>query len=307
MEFLDSISNDYLLKKGWIGDWGSLVENWKEGEPASVPTAFYYWNSVILSKIAKVLEYEEDKIYFSTLSNNIKKAYNQNYYDPETKNYTDGSQMANAFPLYLEIVPESEKIFVLNNLVRDILETNNGHLTTGVLGSKYMIDVLCREDREDVAYLLATQTGYPSWSDMVEKYTTMCEFWTLKQSHNHIMTGSIDAYFYKSLAGINFDENYPGCKKVIFKPYIPENLNFAKASIETINGTVSSEWERLYDQIRYKFIVPSNVKAEVYLSYSQNGKIDLGKNNIGIEYISGDSASYKYKIDSGEYEFILKY
>ena len=45
--FLDSIAKDNILKQGWIGDWGSLVEGWKEGEPESVPTAFYYWNSKI--------------------------------------------------------------------------------------------------------------------------------------------------------------------------------------------------------------------------------------------------------------------
>ena len=53
MEFLKSISNNFIIKKGWIGDWGSLVKDWEEGDPESVPTAFYYWNSVILSKIAE--------------------------------------------------------------------------------------------------------------------------------------------------------------------------------------------------------------------------------------------------------------
>jgi alpha-L-rhamnosidase len=310
MEFLDSISENYILKKGWIGDWGSLVKGWNEGEPESVPTAFYYWNSVILSKIAKVLENEEDEKYFLTLSNNIKKSYNQNYYDPETKNYNDGSQMANAFPIYLKIVPESEKIFVLNNLVDDIVETNNGHLTTGVLGSKYMIDVLCREGKEDVAYLLATQTGYPSWSDMVEKYTTMCEFWTLKQSHNHIMTGSIDAYFYKSLTGINFDENYPGCKRVVIKPYIPKNLNYAKSSIETINGNLGSSWEKIPEGLKINLKIPVNVSAEIYFPTLESSNISesgsLASNSLGVQYIGSESTTSKYIIQSGEYEFIIK-
>ena len=48
MDFLSSIADDQILKQGWIGDWGSLVEDWKEGEPESVPTAFYFWNSKIL-------------------------------------------------------------------------------------------------------------------------------------------------------------------------------------------------------------------------------------------------------------------
>jgi alpha-L-rhamnosidase len=311
MNFLESISENYILKKGWIGDWGSLVERWNEGEPESVPTAFYYWNSKILSKIAIVLEEKDDELFFSELSNQIKSVYNQKFYDPEKRDYNDGSQMANAFPLYLGIVPENDRDAVLQNLVDDIVINNNGHLTTGVLGSKYMIDALCDRGREDVAYLLATQTGYPSWSDMVEKYTTMCEFWTLKQSHNHIMTGSIDAFFYKTLAGINFNEDYPGCKQLIIKPYFPANLNFVKASIETINGKVNSSWEKIPEGLKVNVKIPVNVTAEIHLPTIEKSKLfegeNLANNSLGVEYIGRESTYSKFIVQSGEYKFIVKY
>jgi alpha-L-rhamnosidase len=64
LKFLDSEADNHILKQGWIGDWGSLVKDWEEGEPESVPTAFYYWNSKILGKIAEVLEEKEDVDYF---------------------------------------------------------------------------------------------------------------------------------------------------------------------------------------------------------------------------------------------------
>ncbi|KAA3659181.1 MAG: alpha-L-rhamnosidase, partial [Calditrichaeota bacterium] len=202
MQFLDSLATDYIVPSGWIGDWGSLVEDWKEGEPVSVPTTFYFWNAEILAKMANILGKTTEAQHFTDLAAKIRQAYNKNFFHPKTNDYNDGSQMANAFPLFLGLVPEAHQQAVLGNLIHNIVEENDGHLTTGVLGSKYMIEVLTQYDRADIAWLLATQTGYPSWSDMVEKYTTMCEFWTLKQSHNHVMTGSIDAFFYKTLAGI---------------------------------------------------------------------------------------------------------
>ena len=310
MKFLNSISENYILKKGWIGDWGSLVEGWNEGEPESVPTAFYYWNSEILTKIAKVLENKKDQFYFSDLSVKIKNAYNMKFYNPQQKIYNSGSQMANAFPLYLGLVPENEVEGVLKNLVDDIIINNNGHLTTGVLGSKYMIDALCDNGRADVAYLLATQTGYPSWSDMVEKYTTMCEFWTLKQSHNHVMTGSIDAFFYKILAGITFNENYPGSKYVSIKPYIPESLNFARASIETINGKVSSSWAKTSEGLKVDVKIPVNVTVELYLPSNKTSKIFEGQNlikdSLDVQFIESDSAYSKYLVKSGDYKFVIK-
>jgi hypothetical protein len=36
MDFLKALSTNYTLPKGWIGDWGSMVEGWNEGEPESL-------------------------------------------------------------------------------------------------------------------------------------------------------------------------------------------------------------------------------------------------------------------------------
>ena len=310
MQFLDSIATDYILKPGWIGDWGSLVNGWKEGEPESVPTAFYYWNSVILSKMAAVLDKKDKQQKFEKLAQNIKKAFNKKFFDEESNQYNDGSQMANAFPLFLKLVPPEHKQNVLNNLVQDIVETNKGHLTTGVLGSKYMIDALSRNNRADVAWLLATQTGYPSWSDMVAKYTTMCEFWTLKQSHNHVMTGSIDAFFYKTLTGILPLESYPGFSKVMIKPYIPETLEYAWASIQTIQGTISSGWEKKESGLTLNVSVPVNATADVYIPAADPDQVfesgKPAKTSYGIKYINTENNYVIFSIQSGTYKFKVK-
>jgi alpha-L-rhamnosidase len=311
LKFLDSEADNHILKQGWIGDWGSLVKGWEEGEPESVPTAFYYWNSKILTKIAEVLEEKEDIDYFSHKAETIKKAYNNRFFNPLKNEYHQGSQMANAFPLYLGLVPEEHKKFVLDNLVDDILNKNNGHLTTGVLGSKYMIDALTQNGRTDVAYLLATQTGYPSWSDMVEKYTTMSEFWTLKQSHNHVMTGSIDAFFYKTLAGFNLDENYPGCEQIIIKPFIPESLSFVKATIKTIRGKVSVHWENNNSELSLKVEIPANMVGEIYVPINKEGgdsfSEELNPNIRNIKFLDATDKYRRYLVDSGVYEFVVKH
>jgi len=311
LKFLDSEADNHILKQGWIGDWGSLVKDWEEGEPESVPTAFYYWNSKILAKIAEVLEIKEDLDYFSLKAETIKKAYNNRFFNPSKNEYHKGSQMANAFPLYLGLVPEENKGAVLNNLVNDIINKNNGHLTTGVLGSKYMIDALTQEGRADVAYLLATQTGYPSWSDMVEKYTTMSEFWTLNQSHNHVMTGSIDAFFYKTLAGFNLDENYPGCKRIIIKPFIPESLPYVKASIETIQGKVRVQWENSNSKLSLNVELPPNMTGDIYIPVNKETGDSISKELIledeNIRYIDETDKYTHYLVESGVYEFVVKH
>ncbi len=54
MNFLDSLATDLILPSGWIGDWGSRVKGWKEGDPKSVPTAYYFWDSEIMAKVAGI-------------------------------------------------------------------------------------------------------------------------------------------------------------------------------------------------------------------------------------------------------------
>jgi alpha-L-rhamnosidase len=89
-----------------------------------------------------------------------------------------GSQAANSFALYLGLVPEEFIGEVVENLVRDVVDTNNGHLTTGLLSTKYLMEALTEYGRHDIAWLLATQTTYPSWGYMIENgATTIWERW----------------------------------------------------------------------------------------------------------------------------------
>ena len=307
MTFLQSISKDLLLPKGWIGDWGSMVKGWKEGEPESVPTAFYFLDAKIISQVAKILREDADYQYYDRLSVDIQTKYNETYLNVETSNYNDGSQMANAFPLYLGIVPNIQKVKVLNNLIKDIVEKQSAHLTTGVLGTKYMPEALARMGRADVAWKIINQKSYPGWNAMMEKYTTVCEFWTLKQSKNHVMMGSIDAWFYKYIAGIQLDERGPAFSLFEIKPQLLDGLGSAKGSIETLRGTISAEWEKRAGKFLMKIEVPFNTSAMVYIPVNKDwilseGGVTLAENK-DMKYFGYSDGTHLIKIYSGNYHF----
>jgi alpha-L-rhamnosidase len=309
MQFLDSISVDKIVPMGWIGDWGSMVEGWKEGQPESVPTAFYFYDATILSKIAEVLNNESDRQFYEKLADDIRTAYNQKYFNPETGNYNDGSQMANAFPLFLGIVPDESKNKVLENLVYDIDVKQQNHLTTGVLGTKYMPEALAQMGRADVAWNIINQKTYPSWNSMMEKYTTVCEFWTLKQSKNHVMMGSIDAWFYKYIAGIQLDETKPAFSSFIIKPNLLNGLTYAEGSTETIRGTVSSKWKSEPGKFMLEVEVPFNTTAKVFIPGKKEDKILEDGNELkdakGVEYVEYKEGRHFLKVNSGKYKFEL--
>jgi alpha-L-rhamnosidase len=218
--------------------------------------------------------------------------------------------MANAFPLYLDLVPREKRNLVLNSLVNQILVADSGHLTTGVLGTKYLPEVLTENGRSDIAWMLVNQKGYPSWSQMMEKYNTMCEFWTLKQSHNHVMMGSIDSWFYEALAGVRLLESYPAYGRTILKPYLPDNLNRVDCTLQTVRGEVKSSWEKDGSILKMIVEIPFNCQSEVWIP-GKNGSVitESGKpvnGATGITFVKREGDFSIYKIGSGNYRFEVR-
>ncbi len=68
VDYLGTQATNHILPKSWIGDWGTIVKGWKEGEPASVGTAFYYYDSVIVAKAAAVLGKEMEAKSYARLA-----------------------------------------------------------------------------------------------------------------------------------------------------------------------------------------------------------------------------------------------
>jgi alpha-L-rhamnosidase len=308
MDYLNSISDNLILPKGWIGDWGSMVKGWNEGEPESVPTAYYFYDAVIMSKIAAVLGKDEERKRYAALAGRIRDIYNKTWFDPKTKNYNDGSQMANAFPLYLGIVPEKYEQDVLKNVIADIRK-NDTHLTTGVLGTKYLFEALMKYGRNDIAWELATQTTYPSWAEMMKRYNTMCEFWTLKQSHNHVMMGSIDSWFYKALAGIRPVEEAPAFKKFLIKPFLAPGLDSVRASTRTLRGTVVSQWNRSDNGLKMHIRIPFNTTAMVYVPESKGKEILINTKELmetkGVKILGYEGSYTIVELPSGRYDLMI--
>ena len=307
MDFLCKHANDLILPKGWIGDWGSLVKGWKEGEPASVPTAFYYLDARIMADVASITGNGADEQYFKNLAVKIIEKYNNTYLNPVTGNYNDGSQMANSFPLYLGIVPDSLEKKIVDNLVYDIVKKNDTHLTTGVLGTKYMPEALAKFGRKNVAWSIINQKTSPGWNDMMKKYTTMCEFWTLKQSKNHVMMGSIDAWFYKYLAGIQQQEQSLAFSSVEIKPFLADSLGYVKGEIETLRGKIFSEWKKANGILTLSVKIPFNTSALIYVPADENASISEGGVPVGMSLeilmLGYKDGARIFKVPSGNYSF----
>ncbi|MCX8170833.1 MAG: glycoside hydrolase family 78 protein [Candidatus Bathyarchaeota archaeon] len=282
VDFLSGKAENYILKFSKYGDWcppGQIKSPYTPGE--AVSTLCYYESTLLLSRVAQILGRAEEAKFYAEIAEKIKEAFNREYlkgeYYAPLKEALDAvlpvsySQTINALPLYFDIVPIDERESVIRKLIEDLTIARDYHVNCGIVGVKYLFDVLTRYGYIDVAYKIVTQTTYPSWGYMVrEGATTLWERWEYltnsgMNSHNHIMLGSIDAWFYKALAGINADISKPGFEKIIIKPHVPSDLKYAGASLKTIRGLVISKWRRDNNSITLEVKIPVNSKGEVYI------------------------------------------
>ena len=303
VDYLGTQATHHILPQYWIGDWGTIVEGWKEGEPVSVVTAFYYYDALIVAKAAQVLGKPAEAEKYSALAREIKASFNRRFYDPAKWQYEQGTQFSQAFPLFLGLVEPAEHAAVLEHILRD-LARRQGHFNVGVLGAKYLIDALTLFGRADVAFQLATQTGYPSWAHMLEGgRTTLSEFWDLHGSHNHVMMGSIDGWFYRTLGGIQVDEARPGFEHIIIQPFIPDSLSWVRASIQTVRGRVAVEWRKKKGALELSVTIPAGSTATVHVPAAASRQV---KTKPSLKQVRWEKGAAVFEIGSGSFGFSVR-
>jgi alpha-L-rhamnosidase len=307
MRFLSTDGDGFIARPPAHGDHLSVVRGFAKGTPVSMSTAFYYYDAITMSRIAKLLGHAEDSREYAQLADDIRDAFNEHYL--VDGNYDDGTQTANSTPLLLGMTPEDSDQAVMDSLVNDIIETNNGHLTTGLVGTKVLVDALTARARQDIVWLLVNQTGFPSWSDLLKDgRTTLPENWNGEGSINHIVMGSVDAWFYKELAGIKIDEGHPGYEHVIIKPYIPDSLNRASASVDTIRGMIASAWRKDGDTLHMNITIPVNSRGSIHIPSSdgivtENGQVIRDGETRGLLSAHRDGDCVVFEMGSGTYSF----
>ncbi len=252
--------DDYTLSFG-IDDHKTLVPS----NRAVLATGHFHSFANIAARMAEELGNESEARYFTGLGNKIKKGYHHRFYDEDKQTWDSGSQMVLAGALYHDLARPEDVDVILEQLLQN-LEENDYHLTTGVVGTKYLLRVLTEYGHSDVMYKIANKRSFPSWGYWIEQgATTLWQNWDGTQSRNHVMFGSIDEWFYKALAGIRPDSENPGFKRIIIRPELIEDLEWVRGSYDTWRGVIKSEWEKTDEGINLDIEIPANTTARVFL------------------------------------------
>lgn len=273
-KWVDYITNDTIDKYLWTSPdsekrlWGKHYGDWLALDAPQgsymgstdqdfIASAFYAYSTLLLAKAGKVLG--KDVQEYETLYRNIVATFKLRF--PTYKTQTE-----HVLALYFNLTENKKETA---KSLADMIITNGYKLTTGFVGTPYLLYALSENGYTDIAYKLLFQEEYPSWFYEVNHgATTIWEHWdgirddgtfwsSDMNSYNHYAYGSVIGWVYQIAAGIKADERYPGFnKKVIIAPHPGKELGWLNAYLDTANGRISSKWTYLSDRIRYEIECP---------------------------------------------------
>ena len=189
------LTKEFIITKDKYGDWcvpPESLEMIHSNDPARktdgalIATAYYLKVLQLMHRFASLQGLTAEAEEWGALEGRIKDAFNARFLHvkegtspvpghtlyPDSIFYGNNTVTANILPLAFGLVPKQYMDEVAKNTVATIITTNKGHISTGVIGTQWLLRELSRRGHADVAYLLATNKTYPSWGYMAAQGAT---------------------------------------------------------------------------------------------------------------------------------------
>lgn len=307
----------YLLNTGFhFGDWlvPSIVNEagFADGPRSSfltgypVATAIFAGNTDIMCRIARILDDPDAAETYAALGKKIRKAFADTWLLPDGTLQND-LQGLYVLALQMNMVPEESRERLLNRLT-ELIEANDGCMDTGFMSVPWILDVLTKNGRADVAHRLLYQNRCPSWLYEVEHgATTMWESWNAIRpdgskdgcSFNHYAFGCVGNWIYQNLLGIKNDG--VAYDRVRIEPDTESGLSRVCGFYDSVHGPIRVEWERSGAEVRANPEAADSPSDRV--EWDRSGaevllRIEIPVNVTATVCLGGQSATY----GSGSYE-----
>ncbi len=315
------IKQQYPVAKKWVdfmtdhADHGIISKTIGDHESidsqviASSATAFYYHNTILLTQFARLLQIQTDVEKYGALAEEIKAAFIAKFFQASTGYVDIHTAAAQAYALYFNLIPKGTSESVLNILLKEITIKNKGHISSGIFGTKFILEEVSKAGYFEVIHKMVTNKTYPGWGYMLEKgATTLWEHWAYSEnvySHNHPMFGTVSEWFYRYLAGIRPADDAVGFNKIVIQPQI-STLQWAKASYLSVHGNILSSWKKTGEKLWLEIEVPVNTNSIVYIP-GQLSDIKEGSKSItsltDIHFMKEENNHSIFQIGSGKYQF----
>ena len=311
VEYQHSAGSEEFLWLGGIhyGDWLAM----DAGEDSFVgatsndllASAFFYHSTDLLVKAGEVLG--KDMTDYIALRTNVYNAFRSYFMEngmpkeelpftedpPQNPKYGDVvrkgiTQTGIVLILNFGLCTEEERPALVSRLC-ELIEEWDGLMTTGFVGTPYILHALTEGGRADVAYKLLLEERTPSWLySVTHGATTMWEHWNgIKEdgsfwsadmnSFNHYAYGCVCDWIYCQVAGITVTDEGAGYREFTLTPHPCKELGFVNCALDTAMGKIVSNWYYKGDDVYYDFTVPHGSTAHLTLPDGTKASLTGGK------------------------------
>jgi len=284
LSILDPVTGLVPLDKGWhISDWPyPSVEH--EGEFLTVQQIKLIQAVRIAAQAAELLGEAQDAAAFRAQAERLAANTVAHLYDPELGAFRDSSasrqahQGVTAIALFADLVPAERREEAIAYAAGKPWEART------VL-SLPLLRMLFENGREREAFDILNRREYPGWGYMIAQGAkTMWEGWDDIESHSHAWNGYPARLLQEYVVGIRSEA--PGLEKAVIRPYIPDSLSFAEATVWTVRGPIFARWEKRPEGgIRIKADIPAGMTARLEIALpSRNIAAELGPGSHELSF-----------------------
>lgn len=233
-DYMDAHSEKGLVVReeegGWcLGDWCFPASEEKEQLPEAFINTFYYLHG--LQEMMQISEKMNNKlpIRFAEREKNVKNAFLDAYFDPETGDFCEGRAAGNAYGLALGLGDERTKKHLVEKY--EALE----RFDTGIFGTSMLLEQLFSIGAGDLAVrLLTNDSEAASFAHMKRNgATTLWERWDGRESHNHPMFGACVRLLFTQILGIRM---MPAAQPPVVIPTQPDVNTRPTQALKPLNG-----------------------------------------------------------------------
>jgi len=318
-----------------------IMDDWlnvSAGTPKDVFCMAYFAHSTkLLETAAEALGKREDAVKFHALFERIKAAFNHEYVTDdgriqggelkpgakaptragdgvvEDARLKGGLQTRYVLAIAFGLLDADKQKLAGEHLVKAI-EERDWHLSTGIHGTKELMNALTKIGRNDVAFRLLHNDTYPSWGFFLKSGgTTLWERWNgslpeadpSMNSFNHYAFCAVYQWMVENIGGIRSDG--PAYKKILIAPQIDPNLTHAETRYDSIRGRIETRWSKEDQQLSLSVTIPPNTTADVFVPAVENSVVTEGGRPAGmaegVKFLRRESGAGVYAVQSGHYEF----
>ncbi|MBE6654806.1 MAG: alfa-L-rhamnosidase [Ruminococcaceae bacterium] len=305
VDYVHSAGEEEFLWLGdnHYGDWLALDAG--EGKYLGatqrdlIAGAYFYYSASLLAKAEEALGIDNSKTLL--LAKNVKNAFREAFMKdgmPVIYPKHDGlstsrpvkavTQTSLSLILHFGLFEENERE-ALTDALCDLIRQSGGAMTTGFLGTPYILHALSDNGRINEAYDLLLRKQAPSWLFSVTKgATTIWEHWDgIKEdgsfwsadmnSFNHYAYGCVFDWMFANVGGIKVLDGGAGYERISICPKPDPRLGFAECGIKTRRGDLYVKWSIEENATRYELDIPCGTKAFLSLPGGKTAELSHGK------------------------------